>query len=153
MYFSFKKTFKRKIAELFVARKLEKELSKEEILELYLNIIYYGMEQYNIRDACQFYFQKYPSELSLNQALTLGCLLPAPTKYNPLNEEGYFDKAKKIALERLVNRAVLEEEDTELFIKAAYNEDVKNETTLYYERKFVEKYEELRANKNQKRKH
>jgi len=152
MYFSFRKTFKRKIAELFVARKLEKVLDKEEILDLYFNIIYYGMEQYGIRDACRFYFQKHPSEVSVNQALTLGCLLPAPTMYNPLNENGYFGKGRKIALERLVSRLAMEEEDVAMFLEAAYDEDIKDEAALFYEKKYKEDYENMSSEKIQQRK-
>lgn len=130
MYFSFDKTYTRKVAEIFVARRLEKELTKQEILEIYLNIIYYGQGQYNIKDACEFYFKKAPSEVSLNQAITLGCLLPAPTAYNPLNPNGYFEKAKKMALVRLCKRGMIKEDEIEGFICAGYNEELQTDITI-----------------------
>ena len=56
MYLTPESTYTRKLTEWFLARKLEKVLCKEEILDLYLNIIYYGMGQYGIGDASQFIF-------------------------------------------------------------------------------------------------
>jgi len=140
MYFSFKKSYKRKIAELFVARKLEKTLSKEQIFDMYLNIIYYGMEQYNIKDACEFYFGRTPAEVSLNQGLTLACLLPAPTNYNPLSSHGLFGQARNIGLKRLIYLNVMKQEDTALFRNTSYNEDVADAMALAYEARYHEQY-------------
>ena len=144
MYFSFKKSYKRKVAELFVARKLEKTLTKEQIFDLYLNIIYYGMEQYNIKDACEFYFGKTPAEVSLNQALTLGSLLPAPTNYNPLSEHGLFKQARNIALRRMRYLNVIDENDIVMFQNTAYNEDVTESKALEYERLYEKLYHQYK---------
>lgn len=90
LYLTPERTIRRKILELFAAVYLEHALSKEEIFELYLNIVNFGNEQYGIRNACLFYFQIEPAELTLNQALSLACLLPAPTWHNPNTPEGRF---------------------------------------------------------------
>lgn len=90
LYLTPERTIRRKILELFAAVYLEHTLSKEEIFELYLNIVYFGDEQYGIRNACHFYFQIEPAALTLNQALGLACLLPAPTWHNPNTPEGRF---------------------------------------------------------------
>lgn len=90
LYLTPERTIRRKILELFAAVYLEHTLSKEEIFELYLNIVNFGNEQYGIRNACRSYFQIEPSELTLNQAISLACLLPAPTWHNPNMPEGRF---------------------------------------------------------------
>lgn len=98
MYFSFKKTFTRKFAEIFISLQLEKKLTKEEILEMYLNIIDFGEQKFNVKDACDHYFHKSPSAISINEAITLACLLPNPKQYQPLNKYGYFSQARHKAL-------------------------------------------------------
>lgn len=124
IYFSFTKHLRRKAAELFVAIHIEKELTKDEIFELYLNIIYYGMDKYGIVDACRYYFDKNPCDVSLNEAVTIGCLLPAPTNYNPCNPNGHFDKAKKAALPKLVHTWFLNEEQMNLLMQQEYNKEL-----------------------------
>ncbi len=147
MYFSFKKTYKRKIAEFFVARKLEKTLSKEQILDIYLNIIYYGMEQYGIKEACEFYYTKSPSEISLNRAITLGCLLPAPSAYNPFTDNSLFYQARTIALQRLVYLNVMKKADTILYQSSEYNADLKDSHTTEYEIQYRKLYYKHLKNK------
>lgn len=83
LYFSFEKKFERKIAEIFVVRRLEKQLTKNEILELYCNIAYFGEGNYGIEEATIFYFNKYPSELSAEEARILVETLKSPSYYNP----------------------------------------------------------------------
>ena len=65
LYFSNARSAERKIAEAFMAREMEKNLEKDEILELYINVIYYGGGQYCIYDAAQFYFDKIPASPSV----------------------------------------------------------------------------------------
>jgi membrane peptidoglycan carboxypeptidase len=83
MYFSFEKKFERKIAEIFVVRRLENQLTKNEILELYCNIAYFGEGNYGIEGATIFYFDKLPSDLSAEEADILVKTLKSPSYYNP----------------------------------------------------------------------
>lgn len=83
MYFSQKKEFTRKVAELFVAIDLEKKLTKDEILELYVNIIYFGDGYYGIENACEGYYDKKANELTLEEAIMLAGLPAAPSVYSP----------------------------------------------------------------------
>lgn len=83
MYFSFEKKYERKIAELFVAYQLEKELSKNEILELYCNIAYYGEGCYGLKQAAKHYYSTNPMELSQEQIKALVWTLKSPNNYNP----------------------------------------------------------------------
>ena len=82
MYFSQKKEFSRKFAELFVVSQLEEKLSKDEILELYINTIYYGNGYYGIGNASIGYFDKLPSELTDGEATILAGLPNAPSAYS-----------------------------------------------------------------------
>lgn len=81
----------RKISEILIARKLEKLYSKEEILELYANIVYYGNGYYGINDASYGYFNSAPEDLTLNQGSLLAGVLQAPNSYNP---KKYLAKAQ-----------------------------------------------------------
>ena len=106
MYFTFNKNINRKLAEMYVALKLERILTKEQILELYLNIIYFGNGKYGIKEACELYIEKKPDDISVDQAITLGCILPAPGKYNPLNKNGLFTKARQNAEQKLYKKGI-----------------------------------------------
>lgn len=81
MYFTQEKKFERKIAELFVAFKLEKKYSKEEILELYINLSYYGNGYYGIGEASLGYFKKLPKDMSLDESSLLAGIPNAPSVY------------------------------------------------------------------------
>lgn len=102
MYFSQEKKFTRKVAELFVSFELENKLSKDEILELYMNIIYFGDGYYGINDASHGYYHKAASDLELDEAIMLAGLPAAPSVYSP-------NVNKKLAGERYeqVKKAML----------------------------------------------
>lgn len=86
MYFSQEKSFIRKVSEIFVAFELEKNYSKDEILELYLNLMYFGDGYYGIYDASYGYFNKSPKDLTFYEATYLAGLPNAPSVYSE-NEE------------------------------------------------------------------
>lgn len=79
------KTLKRKLIEFKLTRQLEKNYSKDEILEMYLNTIYFGKNSYGITSAAKNYFNVNVSDLSLSQAAVLAGLIKAPTAYSPAN--------------------------------------------------------------------
>ena len=83
-------SFDRKIKEICIAQKLENKYTKEEILELYVNVIYFGDGYIGIKEACNGYFNKEPNELSDNEATLLAGLPQAPSLY-ALNNN--YDKA------------------------------------------------------------
>lgn len=92
MYFSHNQNFIRKVAELFVAHQLEELYSKDDILELYVNIIYYGDGNYGIKEASENYFSKAPSELTFDEATLLAGLPQAPSSYALSTN---YERAKK----------------------------------------------------------
>ena len=83
LYFTQEKRFTRKVSELLVAFDLEKNFSKDEILELYINNVYFGDGYYCVYDAAYGYFNKEPSELSLYEATLLAGIPNAPSVYAP----------------------------------------------------------------------
>ena len=83
-FFSLEKTYTRKLNEILLALKVEKELSKEKIMELYLNKIFLGHRSYGIAAAAQSYYGKPMAELTLAQAAMIAGLPKAPSKYNPI---------------------------------------------------------------------
>lgn len=84
-YLSRDKTLRRKLAELLLAMQIEKALTKEEILELYLNKIFFGHRAYGVSAAAEFYYQKPLDELSLAQMAMLAGLPKAPSANNPIS--------------------------------------------------------------------
>lgn len=100
LFLSNEKNLKRKIKELFFAIKLEQTYSKEEILEMYLNVIYYGSGAYGIQNASIEYFNKNVFELSLEECAMLAGLPQSPSRYNP---KKYFKRAKR-RQELILNR-------------------------------------------------
>lgn len=78
------KTFERKIKEIALAQRLEKNYTKDEILELYLNVIYFGNNCYGIENASNYYFSKDAKYLSLEESAMLAGLIKSPAKYSPI---------------------------------------------------------------------
>lgn len=83
LYFSQEKKFTRKVAELFMAFAIERTCSKDDILELYINVIYYGDGCTGITAAAQHYFGKAPSELTDYECTVLAGIPNAPSVYAP----------------------------------------------------------------------
>ena len=83
-YLTREKTYLRKLYEIFLALRIEEELSKEEVLELYLNKIYLGHRSYGVGAAAHVYYGKTLDELSLAETAMIAGLPKAPSRYNPL---------------------------------------------------------------------
>ena len=92
VYLSHEKTITRKIKEIMLALKLEYSLTKNEILEMYLNTVYFGGSYYGLAAASKGYFDVEPRDLSVSQAALLAAILKAPNRYSPRNN---FEKAMK----------------------------------------------------------
>ena len=84
-FLSTEKTYWRKLTEILLAFKIEKSLSKDEILELYLNKIYLGHHAYGVGAAAQVYYGKSVNDLTLAQSATIAALPKAPSRVNPIN--------------------------------------------------------------------
>ncbi len=85
LYLTFDQTWGRKIEEAFLTIKLETHYSKDEILEGYLNTIYFGEGVYGIKNAANYYFNKEPSDLTDEEAIILAGIPKSPNNYNPIS--------------------------------------------------------------------
>ena len=117
MYFSQEKQFSRKFAEIFVVSYLEEFLTKDEILELYLNTIYYGNGYYGIGEASLGYFNKKPSELTISEASILAGLPNAPSAYSLTEHKDLAIKRQKQVLEAMVKYKYLKENEINEILK------------------------------------
>lgn len=95
-------TLSRKIQEAVLALWLEREFTKDQILELYLNRIYFGSGATGIEAAAQVYFAKSARNLSLGQAAMLAGILPAPSTYNPKADPELARKRQRLTLNAMV---------------------------------------------------
>lgn len=98
---SHRKTFERKVEESVLAIKVERKLSKDEILELYLNQIYYGSGAYGVEAASRTYFGKPVSELDLSEAALIAGLPQRPTGYSPHQSLKLAVRRRNIVLDRM----------------------------------------------------
>lgn len=104
-------TYTRKLQEMFIAMELEKVYSKEDILEFYLNNIYYSNGYYGIQAAAQGYFQKNASELSLSEIAYLCAIPNRPGWYDPYEHpENALDRRNKILKDMLEEEKITQAE-------------------------------------------
>lgn len=111
LYTRGEKTFQRKIIELLIAREFEKRYTKRQILEMYLNLIYFGHGAYGINSAARFYFERDAKDLTVMQACVLASLTTAPNLHSPLrNPEETCDRSRQI-LFKLISAGVIRRDD------------------------------------------
>jgi len=101
LYFGTDRTFTRKVRELVVARRLERTLGKDRILELYLNLAEWGPGLFGAEAAAQLYFGRAAADLTLTQAAALAGTLPHPLTSNPARNSGQMRWRQTLILERL----------------------------------------------------
>lgn len=95
------RTFQRKLAEAWLSMKIEQRFSKRQILELYLNQVYWGHNAYGIEAAAQTYFGKTVKNLNLSEGAVLGGLLSGPELYSPYRNKENAKARQKMALTRM----------------------------------------------------
>ncbi|MBQ9728829.1 MAG: transglycosylase domain-containing protein [Clostridia bacterium] len=110
-HLSQEKTVKRKLQEWKLTRQLEREYSKEEIMEKYLNTIYFGHSCFGINAAAEFYFGKRPEELSLADSAILAGLVKAPNHYSPFKNREKCERRKALVLSGMVTTGYITEEE------------------------------------------
>jgi len=101
VFLSQDRTITRKLKEAALATKLERQLSKAQILEQYLNYVYLGSGAYGISDAAWVYFSKTPNQLTLPEAALIAGLPPAPSLYSPLVNPDLALQRRSVVLERM----------------------------------------------------
>ena len=123
MYLNFDKTWKRKIEEAFLTLELEVHYDKNYILEGYLNSINYGQGNFGIKEASKYYFNKKPSELTLEEAVILAGIPKNPNNFNPVSD---YDKSIRRA--KVVAKTML---DNGYITKITYNNLFKEHIDIY----------------------
>ena len=106
-YFTQSKNFYRKVAEVFIARDIEKEYSKDEILEIYYNTNFYGSGYYGIYDASIGYYEKEPAELSDYEATILAGVPNAPSVYSPKVNLNLAERRQDVVLGKMISAGYL----------------------------------------------
>lgn len=114
LYFSQEKTMNRKAAEVFLALELEQKYTKDEILELYVNSIYFGDGYYSVGEASEGYFGKPASEMNDYECTLLAGVPNAPSKYAPSKNLALAEKRQQKVLSRMEACGYITEEETTL---------------------------------------
>lgn len=108
---TYNQTVSRKLAEIMMAFKLEREYSKDEILELYLNSVYFGNGAYGIEQAARAYFNCSASQLTLAQGATLAGIIKAPSNYAPHVNPENSQKRRNLVLEQMLTAGFISEDE------------------------------------------
>ncbi len=116
-YLTRKKTFIRKIIEIMLALKIEREFSKDQILELYLNKIYLGNRAYGVAAAAQVYYGKNLNELNLAELAMIAGLPKAPSTINPIADPAAARDRRDHVLERMHDLGYIDKKTYEAAIK------------------------------------
>ena len=112
-YFTQRKELTRKIAEVFMAFEYEKACTKEEILELYVNTIYFGDGYYCVYDAAQGYFEKHPKDMDLYECTLLAGIPNAPSVYAPTKNPELAKQRQAQVLAKMVKYKYLTQEEAD----------------------------------------
>lgn len=119
-FLSTEKSYKRKMDEVFLAREIEKEFTKEEILEIYLNTIYFGDGEWGIKRAALHYFGKEVEDLTIDESALLAGLIKAPSALSPYRHLEKATARRDVVLERMRQQNYLTDEQ----LKEAKNAEV-----------------------------
>ncbi len=120
LFLSSEKTYKRKLLQVFLAFKIERELSKEQIMELYLNKIYLGNRSYGVGAAAHVYYGKNIKDLTLAQMAMIAGLPKAPSRYNPLVRPKRALSRRNYVLKRMLELGHITQEEYD----TAINEEI-----------------------------
>jgi len=112
-HLSNERTLSRKLKELAIATKVEKEYSKDEILSMYLSVIYFGNGCYGVKQAARTYFGKSPAELSLAECAALAGIVRNPQKYSPKNNPENCVKRRNLVLSLMKDEKYIRESEYE----------------------------------------
>ncbi len=102
--------FTRKLREAFLAYKIEQEFSKQEIMALFLNKMFFGQRAYGVAAAAQVYFGKNLNDINIAEAATLAGVLPAPSSYNPVRSPANASMRRSYVLNRMHDLGYIEDQ-------------------------------------------
>lgn len=117
-FFEDESPYSRKFKEILLAIKMERELSKQEILELYLNRVFFGISAYGISAAARQYYDKEVDELTLAEIATTIGILPSPNPNNPLRSSERAQAEKARVLRRMRDQGMIDRQQYELALNS-----------------------------------
>jgi penicillin-binding protein 1A len=103
VYLNQERSFWRKLREIRLAQRLNQGLTKDQILERYLNLVYLGEGSYGVADSAWVYFSKTVDKLTLAEMATLAAMPPAPNKYSPFVNPRFAEQRRNLVLDRMVD--------------------------------------------------
>lgn len=122
------RTINRKLKEIAIARKLEKEYSKDEILAMYLSVIYFGNGAYGVKQASRLYFDKEISDLSLQECATLAGIVKNPRKYSPFAKEEDCVARRNLVLSVMQKEGYISQESKEIASNSPLDKSTEGKT-------------------------
>jgi penicillin-binding protein 1A len=111
LFLTRERTFQRKASEAIIAIRMEKLYTKDQILEMYINMAYFGHGAYGIGAASQVFFGKPPSQLTLAEASMLAGILPAPNAYTPIRHPDRAKTRQNYVLSRMIETGMITQEE------------------------------------------
>lgn len=148
LYLTNEKSWSRKIKEAFLTMQLETHLSKDEILEGYINNVYFGHGIYGIENAAHYYYNKSAKNLDLNESSMLAGVINGPTYFSPLNDVSAARKRQSIVLNALIdsNKITITQKqqvlDSDLNLAKSHQVD-ENLSNNYYKDTVIDELEQL----------
>jgi len=124
IFLTFDQTYERKLTEVILAIYLEEHYSKEEIIELYINIIYYGEGQHGIYQAANHYFNKAPHDLNAHESVLLACIPQWPSRYALTDHYQLAAERSEVILQAMMEASYIDTKER-LAISQAIQEGVK----------------------------
>ena len=154
LYLTNEKTWSRKVKEAFFTLQLETHLSKDKILEGYVNNVYFGHGIYGIENAAQYFYKKKASELTLNEASMLAGVVNGPQYYSPLLHERKAKQRQALVLNAMyenhvITKSVLEATKKQTLNLAKEHSLNENMSTYYYKDTVLQELENLGYYNNQ----
>lgn len=134
------KTYSRKINEIMLAIKVEKNFSKDEIVNMYLNSIYFGSNAYGIENASNIYFNKSAKDLTINESAILAGIIKSPRLYSPKYNKANCKNRKNLVLKQMLdnNHITQEEYNTNLALDVICSNMSMNYDNTYFQQAILE---------------
>ncbi|GEL09190.1 transglycosylase domain-containing protein [Salisediminibacterium halotolerans] len=113
LYFDFDKTITRKLQEQYLAVRLEQQYTKDQILEMYLNAIYFSGSRYGVVEASDYFFSKSLDELTIEDAALIAGIPQRPSAHNPFNNPEAAENRRNTVIDRMERNDVISAEEAE----------------------------------------
>ncbi|SMO62635.1 penicillin-binding protein 2A [Melghirimyces algeriensis] len=141
------RTYKRKLKEVLLAKKIERTYSKDEIMELYLNTIYFGEGAWGLKKAAQTYFGKEPKELTVGESALLAGIIKAPSTLSPFKNFNQAMVRRDVVLDRMEAETFIDEKNVakakkqDIVLEGQESDDYKGRYPSYVDAMILEAIE------------